>query len=109
MARSVAIVFEPDFAFRLEKLAFHTPVWIVDTPPNRSAAQQAWHRAVDWPHINVTLFRATEEWNALLDQIGAFDAVEVIGGELTDVARAALERRGLERFDATETGFKARR
>ena len=109
MAKNVAIVFEPDFSVRLEKLAFHTPVWIVDTPPNRGAAEVAWQTAVEWPHITVTLFRETEEWTALLDQIGPFDAVDVIGSPLTDLARAALEQRGFERFDETNGGFKARR
>jgi hypothetical protein len=117
MPRNVAIVVDPDYADRLEKLAFHTPVWIVDTPPNRGAAEHAWHTAIEWPHITVTLFRALgdpptrEDWSALLEQIGvvdrAFDVVDVIASPLTPEARAALERHGFEKFDPTESGFRA--
>jgi hypothetical protein len=113
MPRSVAIVLEPDFASRLEKLAFRTPVWIVDTPENRAAAEQAWHASVEWPHITVTLFRppasrpTREDWLALFGQIGAFDSVEVIGSALTPSARAALVDLGFERFDDGGTRFRA--
>jgi hypothetical protein len=109
--RNVAIVLEPDYSVRLEKLAFHTPVWIVDTPPNRAAAELAWRKAVEWPHITVTLFRTNEEWKTLLRQIDlierAVDVVEVIGSELTDEARTALTKLGFEKFDDTSTGFRA--
>ncbi|HEX7708113.1 MAG TPA: hypothetical protein VF701_16755, partial [Thermoanaerobaculia bacterium] len=75
MPRNVAIVFEPDFADQLGKLAFHTPVWLVDTPENKRAAEVSWQAAIEWPHITVTLFRAPaeepdqSEWCALLAQI----------------------------------------
>lgn len=119
MPRTVAIVLDTDYADRLEKLAFHTPVWIVDTPPNRSAAQHAWHAAVEWPHITVTLFRAFTEpaspadWRALIEQIDlhekTFDIVDVIGSRITTNARTALEQHGFEKFDETDAGFRAGR
>jgi len=46
MPRSVAIVFAEDYSSQLEKLAFHTPVWLIDTPENRTAAEEAWRTAV---------------------------------------------------------------
>ena len=112
MPRSVAVVFAEDFSSQLEKLAFHTPVWMVDTPANRTAAEQAWLQAVEWPHISVTLFRPSE-WSALLDQIAMrherFDVVEAIGTELTRGVREVLEGAGFVRIVETGTGFRARR
>ena len=111
MPRNVAIVFDSDFAERLEKLAFHTPVWIADTPANRAAAEVAWRTAIEWPHITVTLFRMDEEWDALLRQIDiierAVDVIEVIGSPLSEGTRSALERHGFEKFEETSNGFRA--
>jgi hypothetical protein len=109
--RSVAVVFAGDFSSQLEKLAFHTPVWMVDTPANRTAAEAAWMQAVEWPHISVTLFRPLE-WQALLDQIamqGRFDVVEAMGTELTPQVREVLEGAGFVRIEPTASGFRARR
>ena len=117
--RSIAIVFADDFSAQLEKLSFHTPVWLADTPANHTAAEEAWQRAVEWPHISVTLFRApganasNEDWRALLDQISlrerAVDAIEVIGAPLTAIARAVMSDAGYTRLDETPHGFRVRR
>jgi hypothetical protein len=119
MPRSVVIVFEPDFSSELEKVAFRSPVWIVDTPPNHAAAESAWREAVDWPHITVTLFRPPgdeitgDDWHSLLEQISLrehnLEAVEVIGARLTPVAQAMFTATGLARFEESETGFRVRR
>ena len=112
MPRSVAVVFADNFSSQLEKLAFHTPVWMIDTPANRSAAEAAWMQAVEWPHISVTLFRPMD-WEPLLEQIAMhhdrFDVVEAIGAELTPELRATLERMGFVRIVETTGGFRARR
>ncbi|HEX6083074.1 MAG TPA: hypothetical protein VF266_01020 [Thermoanaerobaculia bacterium] len=111
MPRSVAVVFDPDFSSALEKLAFHTPVWMVDTPENRAAAEEAWRNAIEWPHISVTLFR-DYDWPTLLYQIALnekFDALEVLGSPLSAEARTALEAAGFVRIHETENGFRARR
>jgi len=111
LPRSVAVVFDPDFSTSLEKVAFHTPVWMIDTPENRAAAEQAWHSAIDWPHISVTLF-SDYDWTTLLYQIALnerFDAVEVIGATLSPEAREALEDAGFVRIGETHHGFRARR
>ena len=105
------MVFDPDFSSALEKLAFHTPVWMVDTPANRTAAEEAWHTAIEWPHISVTLFR-DYDWPTLLTQIALnekFDALEVLGAELSAEAHQALTEAGFVRIDATASGFRARR
>ena len=105
-------MFAEDFSSQLEKLAFHTPVWMVDTPANRTAAEAAWLQAVEWPHISVTLFRPLD-WQPLLDQIALhhdrFDVIEAIGTELTPLVREALEHAGFVRIEPTVHGFRARR
>jgi hypothetical protein len=119
MPRNVAIVFEPDFADQLGKLAFHTPVWLVDTPENTRAAEESWQAAIEWPHITVTLFRAPSaepdrsEWQALLAQIAfqqrSVDSVEVVGARLTPAARAAFTAAGFLSPESTVTGFRFKR
>ncbi|HJW93350.1 MAG TPA: hypothetical protein VJ901_07010 [Thermoanaerobaculia bacterium] len=112
----VALVLVPDFSASLKKLAFRMPVWIVETPANRIAAQDAWHMAEEWPQIDVTVFNGTpskrEEW---IDQIEMLDlhkritTLEVIGSEMTLPARAALAELGFDRFETTNDGFRAKR
>ena len=112
MPRTVAVVYTPDYSASLQKLAFHTPVWLVETPENRAAAEEAWHAAVEWPHISVTLFRPEEEWRSLLAQIAIerpVDGVEVIGCALTNEARDALAVAGFQRVEETADGFRARK
>ncbi|HET7436506.1 MAG TPA: hypothetical protein VFN10_17480 [Thermoanaerobaculia bacterium] len=113
MARSVAIVFVPDAAPVLRKLAFRSPVWLVDTPANRAAAEEVSHDAVEWPHISITMFREDDELHTLLDQIslreGAVDAIDVVGSSLTPASREVLGAAGFSRVDATSDGLRARR
>lgn len=110
--RLVAVVFAEDYSAELERLSFHTPVWLADTPANHTAAELAWQRAIEWPHISVTLFRRDEDWSALLHQIAlqekTVDTIDVIGAPLAD-ARAALTKAGFTRVEETGNGFRARR
>ena len=107
------IAFAEDFSAELEKVSFHTPVWLADTPANHTAAEEAWQRAIEWPHISVTLFRPDEDWTELLGQIAlqrrGVDGIDVIGGSLTPEAKAALTAAGFTRFEDTTNGFRARR
>mgnify|MGYP003575343455 CR=1 FL=1 len=118
MSRSVAIVFAEDFSAQLEQLSFHTPVWLVDTPENRAAAEAAWQRAIEWPHISVTLFRSPtnpgrEDWRNLLDQIAlherSVDAIDIFGAPPAPMIRTAFAHAGYERVEETPHGFRARR
>lgn len=110
--RLVTVVFHDDYADKLEKLAFRAPVWIADTAANRQAAEGAWHKTTEWPHIAVTLFRF-DDWPSLIEQISlqmrALATLDVIGSPLSDAAREALEEAGFGRFDETADGFRARR
>jgi hypothetical protein len=111
--RQVAIVFEQDYAASLAKLAFRTPVWLVDTPANRGAAEEAWRDAVEWPHISVTLFRAQDDWKTLLEQVALrernVETLEVIGSAMDRATHTTLVEAGFTRFDESPSGFRARR
>jgi len=110
--RVVTVVFHDDYSENLEKLAFRAPVWIVDTPANRQAAEGAWHAAVEWPHISVTLFRF-DDWATLVNQVSlqvrTLNGFDVLGSPLSDAARAALEAAGFGRIDEHADGFRARK
>lgn len=110
--RVVTVVFQDDYSEHLEKVAFRSPVWIVDTPANRQAAEGAWHAATEWPHISVTLFRF-DDWRTLIEQITLqvrnVSGFEVVGSAMTLPARAALDAAGFSRFDETAEGFRARK
>ena len=41
---TVAIVLDPDFGAQLHELASRIPVWIVDSPGNRSSIESEWTR-----------------------------------------------------------------
>ena len=117
--RVVTVVFADDYSDQLEKTAFRNAVWLADTPANHTAAEGAWHTAVEWPHISVTLFRppsahpTRDEWRTLLEQIrfqeGSFDGIDVVGSPLTLAARAALAEAGFARLDETGDGFRSRK
>ena len=117
--RLVTVVFSDDYSEQLEKTSFRSAVWLADTPANHTAAEAAWHAAVEWPHISVTLFRppaatpTREEWSTLLEQMKLearpFEAIDVVGTELTLAARAAMSDSGFTRFEETAEGFRARK
>ena len=107
MSRRVAIVFDREFGDRLAALVMRTPVWIVESTPNRTAASEAWNRATEWPHISVTVFRPPEDLKHLLSQIGRPQRLDVIGLHLTDDARDALHTAGFTKIAETTEGFRA--
>lgn len=116
MSRTVTIVLEPEFGEQLHELALRSAVWIVETDTNRAAAEEAWRRAVEWPHIHVTVFRPSD-LRHLLEQIELhhgphsqarpFSILEIIGAELTPEAQAALDDAGFVNAKATPRGFRA--
>jgi hypothetical protein len=116
MSRTVTIVLEPEFGDQLHELALRSAVWIVETETNRAAAEEAWRRAVEWPHINVTIFRPSDLRN-LLEQVELhhgphsqtrpFSILEIVGAELTPEAQTSLEESGFSNVKATPRGFRA--
>lgn len=107
MNRRVAIVFDREYGERLATLVMRTPVWIVESNTNRPAISEASNRAVDWPHISVTVFRPPGDLKHLLSQIGNPKRVDVIGLPLTDEAREALSAAGFTNVAEMSDGFRA--
>jgi hypothetical protein len=114
----VAIVVDPEFGFRLAELAVRMPVWVIDTPANRSATERIWAAATrPTAEGGVTIFRADlseppdERVVAILSDVelhhGEYshdpplNALEIHGVALTRTLRAALAEMG---FSSTESG-----
>ena len=118
---SVAIVVDPNFGERLESLANQMPVWIADTPVNRTCAESLWSHA-DAQLPTVTTFRTngddSAEWcRAILPQVELhqgeysqsppFDSIEVFGVGATPNLRAALSDYGFKISFERPDGFRA--
>jgi hypothetical protein len=121
---AVGIVVDPDFGDRLVPLASRLHVWIVDTPPNRAAAERVW--AADAAYSlerGVTTFRVDEgatreEWCIAVlpdvhDHHGAhahdppYGAIEVYGAAPSAALRAAFAEWGLAGIEEVPGGFRA--
>jgi len=108
---AVAVVVDPVFGERLFSIAARMPVWIADTPKNRSAVEQ--HRARHPGQSGtegVTTFKVdpdanSEDWCAqVLTNVDLhhgrfshnppYSVVEVFGATLTPTLRAALGELG---------------
>lgn len=122
----VTIVVDPEFGDRLYAVAKETPVWIVDTPANRAAAEVVRAQNPEQHHPSgVTTFQigrnsTPEEWCANI--LGAVDlhhgeyshespyeVVEVIGTPLTIRLRQAFSEYELSAFVERAAGFQASR
>jgi len=58
---TVAIVLDADFGARLHELAARMPVWIADTPGNRSSIESEWtRRRRDGAERELSVFRMIE-------------------------------------------------
>jgi hypothetical protein len=123
---TVTIVVDPEYGDRLNAEAKETPVWIVDTPVNRAAAEVVRAQNPGQRHQSaVTTFRiernsTPEEWCANI--LGAVDlhhgeyshdppyvVVEVIGALLTVRLRQAFSEYQLNAFVERAAGFQASR
>lgn len=115
---TVAIVVDPNFGERLMSLADRMPVWIADTPTNRTVAESVWSREGS----NVTTFRVAgddaAEWcRAILPQVDlhhgeysqarAFDSIEVFGAGANTKLRDALSQYGFTISSERPDGFRA--
>lgn len=114
----VALVLEPDNQ-QLESMATMMPVWAVESPSNRSAAERFWSRfpSAKQRDVGLTLFR-TADLNARYDNfVGVLDTMEehhwalrqlcVFGLELTEHTQADLQILGFNAFSPTAYGFVA--
>ena len=120
MSETVVVVFDRDFAHRLDELMGRDS-WIVGSPVNSPAIEQIWKTDRDF---SVTVFKdygepledAFDEILATVDlHHGEFSEdppyrrVEVFGVQPDQPALASLARFGFELEAATRDGFVARR
>jgi hypothetical protein len=123
-AYRVFVVLDREFGGRIFALAETGPVWIVDTPLNRAAAQKIWAVDPNRSHlVGVTTFKAGDDSppeDTLIDELdtidlhhGAYSAdppytvLEVIGAEMIEKVKAGLSELGFNEFEGTEQGFRA--
>lgn len=120
----VFVVLDGEFGSRLSELLQQGPVWIIDTPTNRTAAQKIWTEHPDYPELGgVTVFRSVDgnsREDAFVDQLGTIDlhhgihaasppytVIEVLGTPINERIKAELSQLGFNEFQATDTGFRA--
>lgn len=122
---AVAIVVDTEFGDRLLTVAKVMPVWIVDTPVNRSAAARHWRDHPNQSHTKeVTTFKfnlagSPSTWcSDILSTIDlhhgphshdpAYTVVDVYGAMPTADLRAAFAGFGFTDFSDRIEGFRAR-
>jgi hypothetical protein len=122
----VFVVVDPQYGERLPELAQRGPVWIVDTPANRVAAQQLWAANPNRCHLDgVTKFKFGEGRSfedILIDELDTIDlhhgtysadppytVLEVIGAAISVRLKAKLSQYGFDEFQETSEGFRAMR
>jgi hypothetical protein len=120
----VAVVLDTEFGERLLALASRMPVWIVDIPTNRAAAQRCWDLNTGGTQLHgVTTFKidqaqSPETWlleilanvdlhHGQYSQSPPYRAVEVCGAGLTSELREAFAELGLVEFVERSGGFVA--
>jgi len=121
--KKVSLVVDREYGSRLEFLVASGSVWIVDTETNRKAALDYWQS--DRSHLSgvVTTFRssptepALEMCRTILPMLDlhhgeygeGYTVLDVIGIELNDELRVAIEALGFTKFESIAEGFRARR
>jgi hypothetical protein len=123
-AYRVFVVLDRDYGERLLELPRSGPVWIVDTPQNRAAAQNLWAVNPNRNHLEgATTFKAGQDCSneeTLINELDTIDlhhgsysadppytVLEVIGVRLSDKLENELSRFGFNQFRATTEGFGA--
>lgn len=116
----VAVVLDPTNE-QLEATANSMPVWAVDSPGNRSIAQRFWSKFPNARQrdIGITLFETADVDDRYNNFVGVLNSVDehhwdlhllyVFGLELTDRARADLQKLGFDSYSTTADGFIATR
>ncbi len=122
----VFVVVDRDYGQRLAALAETGPVWIVDTPANRTVAQQIWAADPNRSHLEgITTFKVPEGGSSediLINELDTIDLhhgtysanppytmLDVIGTAITARLKAELARFGFNAFQETPQGFCALR
>lgn len=122
----IHIVVDREFGEQLAALEQGVPVWIVDTPTNKSVTQRLWKEQPRESHLTgITIFDDSTSSSpedlllAELDQIdlhhGPYSAdppytvLEVVGAPLSDRVKKEMSAYGFNEFRTSSTGFIARR
>jgi hypothetical protein len=122
----VFVVLDREYGESLSELAASGPVWIVDTPTNRDAAQRIWTADPNRSHLDgITTFKtadASSPETALIEQLDTIDlhhgtysanppytVLEIIGTTISERTRAELSQFGFDQFQGTAEGFRALR
>jgi hypothetical protein len=123
-AYRVFIVLDRDYGERVSDLTQTEPVWIVDTPLNRAAAQRFWADNPNRSNLDgVTTFKFGEDGSAediLINELDTIDlhhgtysanppytVVEVVGTGITDKIKGKFAEFGFDQFEPTPQGFRA--
>jgi hypothetical protein len=121
----VGIVVDASFGERVHTLVEHMPTWIVDTPPNRAAAEAHWRVHPGASHTaGLTTFRVNpgrgpEEWCAdvlgtVIEHHGEHShhppvtVLEIVGARPVEHLVAELAKYGYVEVSPTPEGFRAR-
>ena len=120
----VFVVLDRVYNGRIAELARVGPVWIVDTPPNRAAAESFWAANPDRSSLNgITTFKFEADSSPqeiLINELDAIDlhhgmysasppyaAIEIIGTTLSETLWSRLAEFGFSEFEKTSEGFRA--
>jgi hypothetical protein len=120
----VFVVVDRHYGQRLTELARSGPVWIMDTPANRTVAQQIWTADPNRSHLEgVTTFKSPEGSSSediLINELDTIDlhhgtystnppytVLDVIGTAITARLRAELAQFDFDEFQETAQGFRA--
>jgi hypothetical protein len=120
----VCVIVDRNFGERLVELRQGVPVWIVDTPVNKSVSQRLWKERPNESHLTgITTFNDIESSSPeelLIEELDSIDlhhgtysakppyaVLEVLGTRLTDSAKHALAAYGFEEFHENPSGFTA--
>jgi hypothetical protein len=122
----VFVVLDGEYGTRLSQLAVKGPVWILDSPTNRAAAQSFWNAFPDRDHLDgVTVFKSKNSASTeatFICEIDTIDmhhnaysadppytALEIIGTSLSEKIEMELSRYGFNELLTTSEGFRAER
>lgn len=120
----VFVVLDRDYGQRITELAQTGPVWVIDTPANRTVAQQTWDASPNASHLEgVTTFKFQEDIpseDILINELGMIDlhhgayssnppytVIEVIGIGISDKLQSGFNEFGFDQFVPTPQGFRA--
>lgn len=120
----VFVVLDREYGQRLAELAETGPVWIVDTPENRTVAQQIGAAQPKRSHLEcITTFKFPDGRSSediLINELDTIDlhhglysanppytVIEVIGTGVSEKVRNSLAEFGFDQFEPMPHGFRA--